>query len=153
MGFLDDSSLTLIKDAEVLETELTLVQQKVYQVTGIAHYESKKPDNAEAVYGVARIIQTAAAVMVCADGEVQPSEISEAEDKGKNMVSHFNSLEFRELCLSSEPLPTVSELSKMMKEIFSKENLTQLTEFLTSIAESDGNISPEEKKFISLLKI
>lgn len=153
MGFLDDSSLTLIKDAEVLETELTLVQQKVYQVTGIAHYESKKPDNAEAVYGVARIIQTAAAVMVCADGEVQPSEISEAEDKGKNMVSHFNSLEFRELCLSSETLPTVSELSKMMKEIFSKENLTQLTEFLTSIAESDGNISPEEKKFISSLKI
>jgi Zn-dependent protease with chaperone function len=39
MGFLDDSSLKLVKDADVLEIELTLVQQKVYQVTGVAHYE------------------------------------------------------------------------------------------------------------------
>jgi uncharacterized tellurite resistance protein B-like protein len=91
--------------------------------------------------------------MVCADGEVQPSEISEAEEKGKDMISHFNSLEFRESCLSPETLPTVDELSKMMKAIFNKENLTQLTEFLTNIAESDGNISPEEKKFISSLNI
>ena len=81
MGFLDGSSLALITDAESLETELTLVQQKIYQLTGMVQYECKKPDEAEATYGIARLIQTAAAVMVCADRDVQPSEIVEAEKR------------------------------------------------------------------------
>ena len=151
MGFLDDSSLVLITDAESLEMELTLVQQKVYQITGMVQYESKKPDEAEATYGVARLIQTAAAVMVCADGDVQPSEIAEAEEKGKKMISYFNSLEFRESCLSSETLPTVDALTKLVKEVFDAQNVGQLTEFLTSIAAADGNISVEEQAFIEAL--
>ena len=152
MGFLDDSSLGLITDAESLETELTLVQQKIYQLNGMAQYESKKPDEPEAPYGVARLIQAAAAVMVCADGKVQPSEIAEAEDKGKKMISHFNSLEFRESCLSPETLPTVGALTKLMKEVFNEKNVSQLTEFLTSIAAADGNISSEEQAFIDSLR-
>lgn len=151
MGFLDKSSLNLVDGAEGLETELTLVQQKFYQVSGIAQYETKKPDNAEAKYGVARLIQVAAAVMVCADGEVQPSEILEAEEKGTNLVSYFNSLEFRESCLSPETLPRIEDLSTMVKDVFSEENISQLTNFLTNIAEADGNISSEEKVFIETL--
>jgi Zn-dependent protease with chaperone function len=151
MGFLDDNSLGLITDAESLETELTLVQQKIYQLTGMAQYESKKPDESESPYGVARLIQAAAAVMVCADGEVQPSEIAEAEEKGKKMISHFNSLEFRESCLSPETLPTVDALTELVKKVFNEETVGQLTEFLTSIAAADGNISLEEQAFIESL--
>lgn len=151
MGFLANSSLGLIADAENLETELTDVQQKIYQYTGIAKYETKKPEDAEKSYGVARLIQVAAAVMVCADGDVQPSEITEAEAKGKNMISLFNSLEFRESCLSPETLPTIKELSKLAKKIFNKEQIDQITQFLTVIASADGNISKEEEVFIKSL--
>ena len=151
MGLLDNSSLELITDAESLETELTLVQQKLYQLSGRAQYESKKPDEIEAPYNVARLIQAAAAVMVCADGKVQPSEIAEAEEKGKKMISYFNSLEFRESCLSPETLPTVNALTKLVKEVFNEEQVGQLTEFLTSIAAADGSISSEEQAFIDSL--
>jgi len=89
--------------------------------------------------------------MVCADGDVQPSEITEAEAKGKNMISLFNSLEFREACLSPETLPTIKELSKLAKKIFNKEQIDQITQFLTDIASADGKISKEEEVFIKSL--
>ena len=67
------------------------------------------------------------------------------------MISHFNSLEFREACLSSETLPKVDALTKLIKEVFDAKNVGQLTEFLTSIAAADGNISVEEQAFIESL--
>ena len=146
-------AVQLINNANNLELELSLTQQKLFQLTGVATYGSKKPDNFEALYGTARLIQTAAAIMVCADGKVEPSEIAEAEEKGKSMVSHFNSLEFREACLDPENLPDVEELSKLVKDVFSTDNIHELTNFLKNIAEADGNISEEEQNFISALEI
>lgn len=148
LGILNESSLKLVTEAENLEIELSLVQQKIYEMTGLAQYETKKPDDADVVYGVARLVQAAAATMVCADGKVEPSEITEAELKGKEMISNFNSLEFRELCLSPDTVPDTAELNKLAKNIFSDENIRQLKEFLTSIASADGNISDEEQAFI-----
>ena len=129
-----------------------MFQQKIYQVTGRAIFETNKPENADKIYAISRVIQTAAAVMVCADGQVQPSEIAEAEEKGQNMITHFNSLEFRELCLAPERLPGTEDLSKMVKDFFSDENLNQLIDFLRNIAASDGNISAEEEEFIRALE-
>ena len=68
------------------------------------------------------------------------------------MISNFNSLEFRELCLSPDTVPDTAELNKLAKNIFSDENIRQLKEFLTSIASADGNISDEEQAFIDLLQ-
>ena len=151
MGLLEDSSLTLIHGAIDLEKELSLVQQKLYQALGVAQYETKKPDDAEVSYGVARLIQTAAAVMVCADGRVEPSEIAEAEEKGMKMVSHFNSLEFREACLNPQALPNVADLSKTIKEVFNQQHITLMVELLSNIAAADGHVSSEEEKFIKQL--
>ena len=74
------------------------MQQRLYQALGVAQYEVKSL-KVEVSYGIARMIQTAAAVMVCADGH-RALCIAEAEEKGKNAISHFNSLEFREACLN-----------------------------------------------------
>ena len=71
LGILNESSLKLVTEAENLEIELGLVQQKIYEMTGLAQYETKA-DDADVVYGVARLVQTAAATMVCADGKVNP---------------------------------------------------------------------------------
>ena len=143
--------MTLIHGAIDLEKELSLVQQKLYQALGIAQYETKKPEDAEVAYGVARLIQTAAAVMVCADGRVEPSEIAEAEEKGAKMVGYFNILEFREACLNPQELPNVADLSKTIKEVFSQQHIALMVELLSNIAAADGHISSEEEKFISQL--
>jgi Zn-dependent protease with chaperone function len=153
LGYLEDSSINLIKEAEELEQELTTVQQKVYQLTGQAEFGIKMPENSESAYGIARIIQIAAAVMVCADGKVEPAEIADAEAKGKKLVSYFNSLEFREACLSPKTLPSVSHLSKLAKEVFNDEAINELKDFLTSIAEADGEVSAEEKVLIDAFAI
>jgi len=50
---------------------------------------------------------------------VQPSEITKAEEKGKSLISFFNSLEFRELCLTPGDLPEVKELKKAIQSVFS----------------------------------
>ena len=152
MGMSDENASVLVNKVEDLETELSMFQQKIYQVTGRAIFETNKPENADKIYAISRVIQTAAAVMVCADGQVQPSEIAEAEEKGQNMITHFNSLEFRELCLAPERLPGTEDLSKMVKDFFSDENLNQLIDFLRNIAASDGNISAEEEEFIRALE-
>ena len=152
MGMSDENASVLVNKVEDLETELSMFQQKIYQVTGRAIFETNKPENADKIYAISRVIQTAAAVMVCADGQVQPSEIAEAEEKGQNMITHFNSLEFRELCLAPERLPGTEDLSKMVKDFFSDENLKQLIDFLRNIAASDGNISAEEEEFIRALE-
>lgn len=152
MGMSDENASVLVNKVEDLETELSMFQQKIYQVTGRAIFETNKPENADKIYAISRVIQTAAAVMVCADGQVQPSEIAEAEEKGQNMITHFNSLEFRELCLAPERLPGTEDLSKMVKGFFSDENLNQLIDFLRNIAASDGNISAEEEEFIRALE-
>ena len=148
LGILSESSLKLVNEAKNLEIELSLVQQKIYEMTGLVQYESKKSDDADVVYGVARLVQAAAATMVCADGKVEPSEIAEAELKGKEMIANFNSLEFRELCLTPDTLPDAAELTSLSKKIFSDENIRQLKELLKSIASADGNISDEEQAFI-----
>lgn len=151
MSILEDSSLMLVQGAAELEKELSFVQQRLYQALGIAQYESKKPEDSEVSYGIARMIQTAAAVMVCADGQVEPSEIAEAEEKGKNMISHFNSLEFREACLNPEALPNVTDLSQTIKEIFSQQHIELMVDFLENIAAADGHVSIEEEEFIKQL--
>ena len=151
LGMLEESSIDLVENAEVLERELTTVQQKVFQVMGRSQFESKMPENSDTAYGIARLIQLSAAVMVCADGEVQPSEISDAETKGKELVSYFNCLEFREACLSPETLPSIDHVSKLAKEIFSDEALGQVKGFLISIAEADGEVSSEEQALIDTL--
>ena len=152
MGMSDENASVLVNKVEDLETELSMFQQKIYQVTGRAIFETNKPENADKIYAISRVIQTAAGVMVCADGQVQPSEIAEAEEKGQNMITHFNSLEFRELCLEPERLPGTEDISKMVKDFFSDENLKQLIDFLRNIAASDGNISAEEEEFIRALE-
>ena len=86
--------------------------------------------------------------MVCADGHVKPSEIAVAEEKGKKLINHFNSLEFRELCLSPENLPKTKDLSKLINDLFKEDDIKKLTDLLKDIATSDGNISSEESAFI-----
>ena len=93
-------------------------------------------------------VETAAAVMVCADGRVEPSEITVAEEKGKKLINHFNSLEFRELCLSPENLPKPKDLSKSINDLFKEDDINKLTDFLKDIATSDVTISSEESAFI-----
>ncbi len=151
LGMLEESSINLVKNAEALERELTIVQQKVYQLTGQSQFESRMPENSDTAYGIARLIQLSAAVMVCADGEVQPSEISDAEIKGKKLISYFNCLEFRESCLSPETLPSVDHVSELVKEIFGNEAIKELRSFLKSIAEADGEVSSEEQALIDAL--
>jgi len=68
MGLSDSNSFNLVNDVEGLEVHLSIVQQKLYQATGAATFGVNQPDEFETVYRVARVIQAAAAKMVCADG-------------------------------------------------------------------------------------
>ena len=151
MGLSDNNSFKLINDCEGLEVQLSLFQQKLYQASGLATFGVNQPDDFETLYGVARVTQAAAAKMVCADGEVQPSEIAKAEEKGKILISSFNSLEFRELCMSPKNLPSVEDLRMTIQTIFSDKNRALLLEVLNDIAKSDGDFSVEEKKLLDLL--
>lgn len=142
-----DPASKLLPDLSDLEKQLTTDEQRFYVALGVASWESEKPEG-ENVYQLTQLLETAAAVMVCADGKIEISEIERAEVLGVQMVQHFNSLSFREKCLKFEELPSVDELSDFLGNIDSEEFKELVVTFLTSIAESDGEISLDEQKFI-----
>ena len=143
-------SLELLPDFIEIENKLTADEQAFYIALGLASWEQASPED-ESPYTAARIIQHAAAFMVCADGKVDISEIEVAEEIGGRLVPDFNSLEFRELCLTPSKLLDESELANFLGTL-PKDFLEPLLEFLVEIAKSDGFIDPTEQKFIDFIK-
>ena len=144
----NDSSAVLLPEIRVLENQLSVDEQALYIRLRLSDYESKMPEGDDP-YALVRFIQVAAAVMVCADGKVEPEEIEIAETLGVGLITEFSPLEFRELCHDPQNLPSTIELGDSITESFKdSETIDLLRTYLIAIAESDGEIDASEQLFI-----
>lgn len=143
----EESISELIIEIDEIEQQLTIDEQKFYLQLGVATWEIDKPEGDEP-YNLAELIETAAALMVCADGKIELSEIRRAEELGMSMIRHFNPLIFREKCFNESSLPYKDEIITIFNKIDDSNFIDVVKEFLTAIAESDGVIDETEQKFI-----
>ena len=145
----DDPSIELLENHIELEEKLSLDEQKFYIALGVG-YESEMPES-ENPYGIARIGQTAAALMVCADGIVDLAEIEQAEGLGSEKLPNFNRLEFRELCLNPDSLPDLKEYATALGTL-PPDFVKLLIELLEEIANADGKLDIQEAIYLKKLK-
>jgi Zn-dependent protease with chaperone function/tellurite resistance protein len=146
-----ESAADLLDGLNELEERLSVDEQKWLIALGLAVFEYTKPEG-ENPYVIARVVQAAAAHLVCADGQVLPSEISMAEQLGEQLVPNFSQLEFRESCSNPGTLPSKDALLELIEAVFDQESRNLLVKFLTAIAESDGDISQDETQFIESIQ-
>ena len=145
----DKPSIQLVADYRKIEEELSVGEQTLYVALGV-EFESEMPQE-ENPFAAARIGQTAAALMVCADGKVEPSEIEAAEILGMEILPYFNKLEFRELCLNPSNLPDVDSYSEALGSLPAN-FIEQLLDLLERIAHSDGELDINEAEYLKKLK-
>jgi len=141
----------LIEGLKELEERLTVDEQQWLVALGLAAYECRKPEG-ENPYTIARVVQAAAAHLVCSDSLVLSSEISMAENLGEKLVPRFSPLEFRESCSSPDTLPSKEDILGFVTAVFDEENRTLLIDYLTAIAQSDGEVSKYEEDFIESIR-
>lgn len=145
----EEQSISLLEGYLEIEELLTTDEQKLYIALGV-DYEAAMPEE-DNPYAVARIGQTAAALMVCADGKVELSEIEEAEKIGEEILPYFNTLEFRELCLNPNNLPNIDSFSEALASL-PNDFVEILLDYLDRIANSDGELDKNEEKYLKKLK-
>jgi Zn-dependent protease with chaperone function len=151
LGLPPEAASKLLEGLKELEERLTADEQQWLVALGLASYECRKPEG-ENPYTIARVVQAAAAHLVCSDGQVLSSEISMAENLGEKLVPSFSPLEFRESCSSPETLPSKEDILGFVTAVFDEENRALLIEFLTAIAQSDGEVSEDEEDFIESIR-
>lgn len=97
-----------------------------------------------------------AAVMIMADGQTQSSEVNAAIQSGAKLFEEFDAVELTSLLSQTASLPAVSKLVLKLDAASDNQLQAGVNQLLTSIAESDGQISDAEsalcEEVISLLR-
>jgi len=89
--------------------------------------------------------------MVVADGKIESEEIDRAESIGISLSSDFDYIEFREYCHYPDSIPAIEDLLEASKDI-ADEGKSIIFDYLTQIAGSDGDISPEESQLLDRVR-
>jgi hypothetical protein len=76
-----------------------------------------------------------------------------AEQLGEQLVPNFSQLEFRESCSKPDTLPSKEDLLEAIKAIFDQDSRLILINFLSAIADTDGEVSQEEAEFIESIRL
>ena len=137
------SAVELVDNFAVLEEELSMQEHQLMVALGVARPPEEQERNPllNAMYSMA-------AAMVGADGKIESDEIAVAEGIGRQMFSEFDSTEFREYCNSLTEIANPVELAELLSDALNHEQKSVIIEYLRAIAESDGDISPEEQKLL-----
>jgi len=141
----EEGSIDLIMDHEALEEKLTVLQQKYFVSLGVPI-----PEEEDSNYG-AMLLSALGAHMVLADGKVEQEEIDRAEGEGRAMIEDFDAIEFREYCHYPDSLPSIDDLLEAASEI-KEEGKAEIFSYLKLIAESDNEVSSEEKNLLIRIK-
>ena len=86
------------------------------------------------------------------DGKLDPKEIAVAETIGQNLISEFDSVDFRETCNLND-LPKFVDLVDLLKDVLDQEMKDILYKYLEEIAKADGTVSPGEQVLLKQLSI
>jgi len=86
--------------------------------------------------------------MIKADGRIDKEEIDTAIRVGKETFPDFDEAEFRKRLNSYKFLPTIEDLSLLLKLLLDEESKEGLIKFLILISAADGDIADEEVKLL-----
>jgi uncharacterized tellurite resistance protein B-like protein len=85
-----------------------------------------------------------AVAMIKADGRIEEDEVNAAIKVGKETFSDFDEVKFRAKLNSYKMLPSIEDLSLLLKIQLNQEGKAAVIEFLVAICVSDGDIAKEE---------
>ena len=114
--------------------------RKVLEEAGI----SELPENMKQT----DIAYSLAIGMIKADGRVEQDEIDAAIEMGHKTFPDFDEAEFRKRLNSYKFLPTIQDLSLLLKILLKEEDKEGLIKYLVAISASDGDIADEEVKLL-----
>ncbi|NNG04134.1 MAG: M48 family metalloprotease [Inquilinus sp.] len=164
------SGAELIEDAAGLERELTVQEHRLMVMMGYADpppsglplpagRNAAVPDATEAPapaeaapVGAANPIYSLAAELIAIDGQIDPQEISVAEDLGARMVDGFDRVEFRECCAEAATLPDYHGTVDALAGTLQPDRKLKIYDFLKSIALADGELPPSERQFLLFVR-
>ena len=141
----EQSAIELIDNYAEIEEQLTLFEHRLRVALG----QVAVPEEAQQNHCL-NIIYLMTAAMVGADGKIDPEEILVAEAIGQNLISEFDSEDFREACKSSD-LPDFVKLVDLLKDVLDQEMKNLIYRYLEQVAMADGAVSPEEQELLDEL--
>jgi Zn-dependent protease with chaperone function/uncharacterized tellurite resistance protein B-like protein len=144
-----NSSIKLLKNFGNFEEELTLFHHRLMAALGLLKLPDEK--DGEEKSPLLNSIYVLAAVMISADGNIDQTQVTIAEEIGKEMFADFDSMEFRTCCTEAQNLPAFNEIAAILDKILSSEDESSIYEFLKKLAAADGNIEEEEQEFLKNL--
>jgi len=125
------------------------VKEKPFQVAQKLK-EFGIPEN-PANINVTQIGYALAAAMIRADGKVEEAEIEMAEKIGEKIFSDFDEAAFRLILKNQKELPSVNDLTTLLKDVLNEEGKVVLFQYLLAIAQSDGHVDDTEKMMLMQL--
>ena len=143
----EHGAIDLIDNHSEIEKQLTLFEHQLRVALGhaVVPEEARRDQFMNVIYLMA-------AAMVGADGKLDPKEIAVAETIGQNLISEFDSVDFRETCNLND-LPKFVDLVDLLKDVLDQEMKDILYKYLEEIAKADGTVSPEEQVLLKQLSI
>ncbi len=125
------------------EEAMTLIEHKLMIATGAARTPEKESD--DVLLNAAYIL---AATMVQADDEVLAVEVKTAEMIGSELFIGFDPVSFREVFDQLDGLPRFSAVAELLADTLSPDQLKQVHDFLSAIANADGEMHPRERALL-----
>ncbi len=141
----EDTCIGLFDKPEALEQSLTELQQRYFMALGVQVPRERTASPP------AMVLAAFGAHMVVADGKVEPEEIDKAEEIGLALTPEFDNIDFREFCHHPETIPALDKLIESSKEV-NDDAKALIHDYLSKIASSDGDVSPEEARFLADVK-
>ena len=123
-----------------------LIKSKPFKVAQMLK-EYGIPENPSLI-NVTKIGYSLAASMIRADGKVEEAEIRMAEEIGERIFDDFDEAAFRLIMKNQTNLPSVKDLTTILKDILNEEGKDTLYKYLVSIAQSDGRVDKSEQKML-----
>ena len=98
---------------------------------------------------LAKVASALAAKMVLADGRVEASEMTTAEEIGKRIVPDFSVDDFRALVRDHKQLPDAMHLANLLSQAVAPEGCEVVCRYLLAIAAADGSIDDKEAALLT----
>lgn len=95
-----------------------------------------------------RIAYGLAASLICADGQVDQSEIDVASSIGKQVFSEFNDDDFLAAIAASADLPGPADLARVLNGLVDATTKDAVYKFLLAIAAADNRVVAEEQALL-----
>lgn len=86
-----------------------------------------------------------AALMVSADGEIDPKEKALATDLGGRMFPGFSPLVFETLLDGMDVLPSAGELATRLRDLVDDDGKVSIMQYLVDLANADERVAEVEK--------